>query len=95
MLPLSYAAIFGGCCTLIGTSTNLIVHGLVLERTDLGPMGFSTSRLWGAGGADRLHMLVPSAGCCPSASPLDHLETAREYTIEFVVGAQSPYTAKV
>lgn len=30
-LPLSYASIFGGVCTLIGTSTNLIVNGLVIE----------------------------------------------------------------
>ncbi len=29
MLPLSYAAILGGCCTLIGTSTNLVVYGLL------------------------------------------------------------------
>lgn len=32
LLPLSYAAIFGGTITLVGTSTNLIVNGLVLER---------------------------------------------------------------
>ena len=30
MIPLSYAAVLGGCCTLIGTSTNLVVHGLLL-----------------------------------------------------------------
>jgi di/tricarboxylate transporter len=29
LMPLSYAAILGGCATLIGTSTNLIVNGLV------------------------------------------------------------------
>ena len=29
LLPLSYAAILGGTCTLIGTSTNLVVAGLV------------------------------------------------------------------
>lgn len=28
MIPLSYAAILGGCATLVGTSTNLIVNGL-------------------------------------------------------------------
>lgn len=28
MIPLSYAAILGGTCTLIGTSTNLVVSGL-------------------------------------------------------------------
>ena len=31
MMPLSYAAIIGGTCTLIGTSTNLIINGLLLE----------------------------------------------------------------
>lgn len=31
LIPLSYATIFGGMCTLIGTSTNLVVHGLMLE----------------------------------------------------------------
>ncbi|MFW6289502.1 MAG: SLC13 family permease [Mariniphaga sp.] len=31
LIPLSYAAIFGGMCTLIGTSSNLVVHGLMLE----------------------------------------------------------------
>ncbi len=32
LIPLSYATIFGGMCTLIGTSTNLVVHGLILEN---------------------------------------------------------------
>lgn len=31
LIPLSYATIFGGMCTLIGTSTNLVVHGLMLQ----------------------------------------------------------------
>ncbi len=33
LIPLSYAAILGGQVTLIGTSTNLIVNGLVTEQT--------------------------------------------------------------
>jgi di/tricarboxylate transporter len=32
LIPLSYAAILGGCVTLIGTSTNLIVSGMVLDQ---------------------------------------------------------------
>jgi len=36
MLPLSYAAILGGTCTLIGTSTNLIVNGLLIQAHDHG-----------------------------------------------------------
>jgi di/tricarboxylate transporter len=38
LIPLSYAAILGGMCTLIGTTTNLIVHGLLLQN---GYAGFS------------------------------------------------------
>ncbi len=32
LIPLSYASILGGTCTLIGTSTNLVVYGLARER---------------------------------------------------------------
>lgn len=32
LIPLSYASILGGCATLIGTSTNLIVNGLVADQ---------------------------------------------------------------
>ncbi len=32
LIPLSYASILGGCITLIGTSTNLIVNGLAVEK---------------------------------------------------------------
>jgi di/tricarboxylate transporter len=31
LIPLSYAAIFGGMCTLIGTTSNLVVHGLMID----------------------------------------------------------------
>ncbi|MDA3819159.1 MAG: SLC13 family permease [Candidatus Delongbacteria bacterium] len=33
LIPLSYAAILGGCATLIGTSTNLIVNGMIIDQT--------------------------------------------------------------
>ena len=35
LIPLSYASILGGAATLIGTSTNLLVNGLVLETNSL------------------------------------------------------------
>jgi Citrate transporter len=31
LMPLSYATILGGTCTLVGTSTNLVVNGLLKE----------------------------------------------------------------
>lgn len=42
LIPLSYATILGGVCTLIGTSTNLVVHGLMLDN---GYEGFSMFEL--------------------------------------------------
>lgn len=31
LIPLSYAAILGGCMTLVGTSTNLVVNGMAVD----------------------------------------------------------------
>lgn len=39
LIPLSYAAILGGCCTLIGTSTNILVSGIAAESYKLAPIG--------------------------------------------------------
>ncbi|MBP3823106.1 MAG: anion permease [Bacteroidaceae bacterium] len=32
LIPLSYATIIGGICTLIGTTTNLVIHGMLLQE---------------------------------------------------------------
>ncbi len=45
LIPVSYAAILGGMCTLIGTSTNLIVHGLLIENGHKGFSFFELSRV--------------------------------------------------
>ena len=41
-MPLSFAAILGGTCTLIGTSTTIIVNGLLTSATNGHGMGFFT-----------------------------------------------------
>ena len=37
LMPLSFLSILGGTCSLIGTSTNLVVQGLLI-KSDLRPM---------------------------------------------------------
>jgi len=46
LMPLSYSSILGGCCTLIGTSTNLLVNGTLkdmgekpMSMFELAPIG--------------------------------------------------------
>ncbi len=38
-IPLSYASILGGTCTLIGTATNLVINGLINEQIQRGGEG--------------------------------------------------------
>lgn len=45
LIPISYAAILGGMCTLIGTSTNLIVHGLMIDHGMKGIGFFEISKI--------------------------------------------------
>ncbi|MCB1844672.1 MAG: SLC13 family permease, partial [Halioglobus sp.] len=97
MLPLSYAAILGGCCTLIGTSTNLIIHGLVLERTQLGSMGFFDIAAIGLPVAlvGFVYITATQRWLLPERiPPLLPGDGAREYTIEFVVEAGSAHIGK-
>ena len=55
-MPLSFASILGGMCTVIGTSTNLVIAGLVMEAVSNGNPCISGIRALkyvrsGAGGA--------------------------------------------
>lgn len=92
MMPLSYAAVLGGCCTLIGTSTNLVVNGLLID-SGRPPLGFFQVTWAGlpcalAGIAFLLaaHRLV-----LPDRTPVLGMDSdPREYTIEMIVEPSSP-----
>ncbi len=43
-IPMSFASILGGACTLIGTSTNLVIGGLVTDALSHGAPGLPTLR---------------------------------------------------
>ncbi len=48
LMPLSFAALLGGVCTLIGTSTNILVSGIVEHQgyTPLGMFEFAPAAIW-------------------------------------------------
>src|SRR5262249_2639463 len=45
MIPLSYAIILGGLCSLMGTSTNLVVNGLVIDQAKMPGLGLFDATL--------------------------------------------------
>lgn len=87
LLPMSYAAIVGGTMTLIGTSTNLVVDGMLSSQLDihlglfeLAWVGFPLAIVAG------LFMVFFANRLLPDRVVLsDHLERAREYAVEVVV----------
>jgi len=97
MIPLSYAAILGGMCTLIGTSTNVIVYGLVQETPELGRIGFFEVGAVGLPAAivGLLYILAVQRWLLPERrSPLRDGGETREYAIEMLVEESSPMIGK-
>lgn len=97
MIPLSYAAIIGGTCSLIGTSTNLVVAGLVIAQTDLAPLKMFDITWVGLPcaliGACYLIFIGPLL-LPDRRSSTGVLSDPREYTTELVVPAGSPLDGK-
>lgn len=97
LLPLSYAAILGGTCTLIGTSTNLVVAGLaesqypgvefaIFEIAQLGIPALLIGTLF--------VVLFSQWLLKDRQSALQSLGKAREYTIAMRVEKGSPVVGK-
>lgn len=91
-IPLSYAAVLGGTCTLIGTSTNLVVQALMIEsrRTDptMPIMGMWTISVIGVPSAIAgvLFVLAVSSRLLPNRkSARAGMADPREYTVEMLV----------
>ncbi len=97
LIPLSYVTILGGMCTLIGTSTNLVVHGMVL---DAGYKGFTMFELGMIGLpvalAGMVYILFASKRLLPDSRP-DEAESSQSddgkgvyHRIEAVLAARFP-----
>lgn len=96
LIPLSYSAILGGMCTLIGTSTNLVVAGLVVEQ-GLEPLGLFTITPVGLAAAviGFLGLLLIGPRLLPDrSSAMEGLGDPREYTLEMIVPEGSPLEGK-
>ena len=93
MMPLTYAAIAGGACTLIGTSTNLVVNGLIRSGTEFSGIGMFDLAWVGLPilALVILFTILFSAKLLPERrSALSQLANAREYTVEMLVEPGSP-----
>lgn len=98
LIPLSYATILGGICTLIGTSTNLVVHGMILEA---GYEGFTMFELGKVGVfiaiAGILYIFVFSKKLLPDSRKDEALnsdgeeeESDKLHRVEAVIGPRFP-----
>jgi di/tricarboxylate transporter len=97
MIPLSYASIAGGTCTLIGTSTNLVVNGLLIKTTD--SAGLSLLELAWIGVPVTMivfiFVLIGSKWLLPERLPaISRYDDAREYTVEMMVEDGSTLSGK-
>lgn len=97
LIPLSYAAILGGTCTLIGTSTNLIVNGLLIAEGTTTGMGIFEPAYIGVpcAIAGFIYLSIFGRTLLPiRGSGYDKFKNPREYTIEMNVDAGSPLAGK-
>ena len=88
LIPLSYASILGGTCTLIGTSTNLVVNGLLVDQVGLPGLGMFDLTWIGLPVAVTalLFVLAFSGRLLPDRQePLVHGDSLREYMAEMTV----------
>lgn len=93
MIPLSYAAILGGTCTLIGTSTNLVVNGLLISQTDYKGVGIFDIAWIGIPTAfiGIVYILIASRFLLPSRQPaVSSLSDFKEYSVQMNVDPNGP-----
>ena len=102
-LPLSYAAILGGVCTLIGTSTNVVVNGLILEHNrgagavPIAPFSMFTVTPVGlpVALAGLAYMLAAGRRLLPSRqTPLEDEDDRRHYTVAMRVDPSAPIVGR-
>lgn len=98
LIPLSYASILGGACTLIGTSKFLVVNGLIMSNLgadqalgmfDIAWVGVPCALL------GILYLVLFASWLLPDRTPvLSPDDDPREYVVEMMVESGSPLAGK-
>ena len=97
LLPLSYAAVLGGTCTLIGTSTNVLVYGFLINDGAADSVSFFSIGIVGIPLTllGILFLLVFSRKILNvSDSYTDPVRDTRQYTVEMMLAMQSELIGK-
>lgn len=97
MMPLSYAAIIGGTCTLIGTSTNLVINGMLIGVDP--SIGLAMFDLAWIGVPCVIAVVIYTIVCSrfllrSSSATHNKFGDIRQYIIEMVVASGSPVAGK-
>ncbi len=96
LMPMNCAVVLGGLCTLIGTSTNVVVSGLVADRTGQGLGMFDITWL----GVPLLvigigYLIVASKTLLVDRRPaMSASDDPRQYSLEMLVEPGSPLVGK-
>ncbi len=98
LIPLSYASIMGGTCTLLGTSTNILASG-IMEQNGLAPLGMFEIGKVGLPilFLGTLYLMVFGKRLIPHRETLTQIlspEERREYITEAFVNSASPLIGK-
>jgi di/tricarboxylate transporter len=98
LIPLSYSSILGGCCTLIGTSTNLLVNGTLrdmgletMSMFALAPVGVPLAIAGIAYMVIFGPKLLPSRSSITGSLEIDHRTTPLHHLL---IGEGSPLVGK-
>ncbi|WP_246804263.1 SLC13 family permease [Desulfosarcina cetonica] len=96
MIPLSYSAVFGGTCTLIGTSTNLVVSGIIekdmgvqIGLFEIAKAGLPFALLMFAIVTIMSILLLPDR-----SSAIEQMGDPKQYTMEMIVNPGSVLIGK-
>jgi len=97
LIPLSYAAILGGACTLTGTSTNLIVAGIA-EEHEMRPFGMFELTKLGVVFVfvGFVYLLLVGRRLLPATASLDDEDNGRngEFLTQFEMAEDSAWLGK-